>query len=306
MKSAIRAMAVFALLLQAGPVAAQMGQEDFSKCTGRTIPERGNVSFIHIACPDDDNNLIVLSGPEGLLLVDHPEAASNGIVQKQLDSLGKRPVRFLINTHWHYDHVGGNEIYGPETVIVAHENVRTRLMTQQRPWWSPTPIGPYQEKAWPRITYRDELAIYFDGEEVALAHYGIGHTDTDSIVYFEHANIVDVGDLFAGKGHYPGGVDMEGIAKSLSAVVEHTNDDTIIVPGHGAISTRRDVAEFVNFLNDTITTVKAQIAAGKSDQEIQAAGLPENWRSWPASGPAAARDFLHAVYKSVTKRDLNQ
>jgi cyclase len=306
-KFAIRAFATLALILPVCPrAAAQMGQEDFSKCTGSINPARGNVSVIHITCPDDDNNLLVLDGPEGYLLVDHPEAASNAIVQKQLDGLGKRPVRFIVNTHWHYDHVGGNEIYAPDAVVVAHENVRARLMTQQKPWWSPIPIGPYPERAWPRITYRDALSIHFDGENVTLARYGVGHTDGDSIVYFENANLVDVGDLFHGKGHFSGGVDLAGIAKVLAAVVEKTNDRTIIVPGHGAISSRRDVAEYVDFLNDTIASVRAQIAAGKSDEEIQAAGLSEKWRNWPAEGNGGVRYFLHSIYNSLTNPDLNQ
>ncbi|HYL46216.1 MAG TPA: MBL fold metallo-hydrolase [Candidatus Limnocylindrales bacterium] len=307
MKFLLRSVATLALMLPVCPrAAAQMGQEDFSKCTGSINPVRGNVSVLRVTCPDDDNNLLVLDGPEGYLLVDHPEAASNAILQKLLDELGKRPVRFVVNTHWHYDHVGGNEIYAPGAVVVAHENVRARLMTQQKPWWSPTPIGPYPQRAWPRVSYRDELSIHFDGENVTLAHYGVGHTDGDSIVYFENANVVDVGDLFHGKGHFSGGADMQGIAKVLAAVVAKINDATIVVPGHGAISNRRDLAEYVNFLNDTIASMKEQIAAGKTDAEIQAAGLPEKWQAWPAVGQAAVREFLHYTYNSLTKPDLNQ
>ena len=307
MKFTIRAIAALALILPSCPLAArQMGQTDFSKCTGRIVPLRGSVSVLEITGPDEHDNLTVLAGPEGYLLVDHPEAAANAIVQKALDELGKRPVRFLIDTHWHYDHVGGNEVYGPEAVIVAHENVRKRLMTKEMPWWSTTPIGPYPERAWPRITYREWLAIHFADQDVALEHYGNGHTDGDSVVYFQGANIVDVGDLFHGKGHFSGGADMEGLAKALSIVVEKTNDGTIIIPGHGEISNRRDVAEYVQFLNDSIASVRAQIAAGKTDKAIQAAGLQEKWKGWPAVGTEAVREFLHIIYKSLTEHDLNQ
>jgi cyclase len=137
------------------------------------------------------------------LLVDHPELAANPAIQKMLDGLGKRPVKFLLNTHWHYDHVGGNAIYGPEAIVVAHENARKRLMT--KPYWLPNPIGPDAARAWPVITFRDKLSVHFADEDVEMDHYTNGHTDGDSVIYFAHANVVDVGDLFWGKGNVAGG-----------------------------------------------------------------------------------------------------
>src|SRR5579863_9732864 len=129
----VRRPAVTLLLLVAfvPAFAFQMGQTDYGKAQTRVITLRPNVSLIRIATPQDLNNIVVLSGPEGYLLVDHPEAVANPIIQKALGDMGKRPVRFLLNTHWHYDHVGGNDIYGSDAIIVAQENVRKRLMTKQ-------------------------------------------------------------------------------------------------------------------------------------------------------------------------------
>ena len=221
MKTILRLAGVLALFFVCRPLSAfQIGGADFTKAETKIIPVRGNVSLIQIHVPQDVFHIAVLSGPEGYLLVDHPEAVGNPLVQKELDQLGKRPVKFLLNTHWHYDHVGGNEIYGPDAVIVAQENVRKRLMTKQTPAWSPTPIGPYPERAWPRITFRDSLTIHFDGEDIEMDHYANGHTDGDSVVYFAQANVVDVGDIFDSKGGLPGGIDMEGIARSLSAILD--------------------------------------------------------------------------------------
>src|SRR5271163_1770181 len=93
--------------------AFQMGQTDYTKAETKVVRLRDNLNLIQITTPQDLNNILVLSGAEGYLLVDHPEAVANPIVQGTLDGMGKRPVRFLLNTHWHYDHVGGNEIYGP-------------------------------------------------------------------------------------------------------------------------------------------------------------------------------------------------
>jgi cyclase len=298
-----RGSAVTLLLLVAcvPALAFQMGQTDYSKAQTKLITLRPNISLIRITTPQDLNNIIVLSGSDGYLLVDHPEAVANPIIQKALDDLGKRPVRFLLNTHWHYDHVGGNEIYGPDAIIVAQENVRKRLMAKQTPPWSPTPIGPYPERAWPRITFRDSLTIHFAGEDVEMDHYANGHTDTDSVVYFTPANIVVVGDIFTSKGDLADGIDMEGIARSLTAVLARINDDTIIVGGHGDVENRKDLAIYVPLLNQTIERVRKEIAAGKSEKEIVAEGLTEIWQPWFAPKPVPeVHDFIERIYATLT------
>jgi glyoxylase-like metal-dependent hydrolase (beta-lactamase superfamily II) len=306
MKTLVRAAAVFMILLSARPAAAQLGKIDFSKATAKVIPLRSNVSVLQVRVEDSYFNIGVLAGPDGYLLVDHPEAAAHALIQKTLDALGKRPVRFLINTHWHYDHVGGNEFYAPDTVIVAHENVRKRLMTEQRPWWSPTPIGPYPERAWPRVTFRDSLTIHFAGEDVELAYYGPAHTDGDTIVYFTRASIVQTGDVFHGHGNFAMGEDMPGLARMLSAVADRINDQTIIITGHGEMSNRREIREYVELLNDAIAQVKQGIAAGKTDEQIQAQGLPEKWKSWPAADNVPGiPQFLHLIFLSLTNKNTS-
>jgi cyclase len=306
MKIALRLPAgLFAFFICGAAFAFQLGQTDYTKAQTKTLSLRSNLSLIQIKTPQDLNNIVVFSGPQGYLLVDHPEAVAGPIVQKELDEIGKRPVRFLLNTHWHYDHVGGNEIYGPEATIVAYENVRTRLMTKQTPFWSPTPIGPYPEKAWPRITFRDSLTIHFDGEDIELDHYATGHTDTDSVVYFAKANAVVVGDIYNARGEeFAGGEDMEGIAKSLGAVLEHSNDDTIIITGHSQPSNRRDLALYVKLLNATIEQVRQQLSAGKSEQEIVDQGLPADWAPWFAPHTVPDGKYLvDAIYGTLTHKN---
>lgn len=294
-------VALFLFVVCVPAFAFQMGQTDYSKAQTKVISVRPNISLIRIATPQDLNNVVVLSGPEGYLLVDHPEAVANPIIQKALDDLGKRPVRFLLNTHWHYDHVGGNEIYGPDAIIVAQENVRKRLMTKQTPPWSPTPIAPYPARAWPRINFRDSVTIHFDGEVIEMDHYANGHTDGDSVVYFTPANVVVVGDIFTSKGDLADGIDMEGIARSLTAVLARINDDTIIVSGHGDLENRKDLALYVPLLNQTIERVRKEIAAGKNEKEIVAEGLAEIWQPWFAPKPVPeVHDFIERIYATLT------
>lgn len=300
-----------ALLFLCQPVFAQWllpGQTDFAKASIKVLPVRDSLSLIQTHTPQQVFNTLVLAGPQGYLLVDHPEPAANPAIQKALDDLGKRPVKFLLNTHWHYDHVGGNAIYGPEAIVIAHDNVRKRLMTKQTPYWSPVPIGPYPEPAWPVITFRDTVSVHFANQDVEMVHYAGGHTDGDSVVYFSPANVVDVGDLFWGRGNAAGGADVEGIAHSLSAVLDRINDSTVVITGHTGMSNRRDLALYVQLLNETIALVRREIAAGKSRNQIADAPLPEIWKPWFAPDPVPpAHDFMQDVYAAVTHtNDLNQ
>jgi glyoxylase-like metal-dependent hydrolase (beta-lactamase superfamily II) len=306
MKTVLRLAVVLALSFVCRPVSAfQLGEAEFTKAETKVIPVRGNITLIQIHVPQDVFHIAVLSGPEGYLLVDHPEAIGNPLVQKALDDMGKRPVKFLLNTHWHYDHVGGNEIYGPDAIIIAQENVRKRLMTKQTPAWSPTPIGPYPERAWPRITFRDSLTLHFDGEDIEMDHYANGHTDGDSVIYFIQANVVDVGDIYDSKGGLAGGVDMEGIARSLSAVLERINDETIIITGHSRFSNRGELAMYLPLLQQTIAHVRQEISAGKSEKEIVDEGLPEAWKPWFAPGAVPVdRDFMHQIYATLTHTSI--
>jgi cyclase len=311
MKNISRAWLLLPLVFLCRPIFAQWllpGQADFTKAVTKVFPVRDDISLIQIRTPQQAFNTLVLAGPQGYLLVDHPESAANPAIQKVLDGLGKRPVKFLLNTHWHYDHVGGNAIYGPDAIVVAHENVRKRLMTTQTPYWSPSPIGPGPERAWPVITFRDMVSVHFADEDVEMDHYANGHTDGDSVIYFAHANVVDVGDLFWSKGNVAGGADIEGIALSLSAVLDRINDSTVIITGHTEVSNRRDLAQYVRLLNETIALVRQEIAAGKTGKEIADAGLPKIWKPWfaPETVPSE-RDFMHDVYATLTHtNDLSQ
>ncbi len=311
MKNVLRASLVFSLLFTCSPVFAQWllpGDADFAKAVTKVLPVRGNIILIQIRTPQSTFNAVVLAGPDGYLLVDHPEPAANPAIQKVLDGLGKRPVKFLLNTHWHYDHVGGNAIYGPDAVIVAHEKVRERLKTKQTPYWDPRPIGPYPERAWPVVTLRDVVTVHFAGEDVEMDHYANGHTDNDSVVYFAGANVVDVGDLFWSKGSVAGGADVEGIVRSLSVVLDRSNDDTVIITGHTEMSNRRDLAQYVQLLNETISLVRQEIAAGKSEKDTVDAGLPELWKPWftPETVPREPQ-FMQEIYATLAHtNDLNQ
>jgi cyclase len=311
MRTILRVSVILTLLFVRLPVSAQWlqpGESDFTKAETKVLPVRDNITVIQIRTPQALFNIVVFAGPDGYLLVDHPEPAANPAVQRVLDGMGERPVKFLLNTHWHYDHVGGNAIYGPEAIIVAQENVRKRLRTKQTPFWAHAPIGPYPQRAWPVITFRDILTIHFAGEDVELDHYANGHTDGDSVVYFAHANVVAVGDIFLGKGSVIGSADIQGIIRSLSAVLRRTNGDTVIITGHSEMSNRRELAQFVQLLNETVALVRQEIAGGKSEKEVAEAGLPAIWKPWFAPNEVPAEhEFMQGIYATLNHtNNLNQ
>jgi cyclase len=303
MNIASRLALIITLLLAFAPriTHAQPGSTDYSHATTKIIQLRGNLTLLEILTKEDLNHVLILNGSEGLLLVDHPEAVASPIVKKALEPFGNKPVKFLIDTHWHYDHVGGNEIYGPDTVIVTHENVRMRMSAPQKVFWTPKPIGPAPDNALPRITYKNSLTIHFDGEDIELDHYATAHTDTDSVIYFAKANVVHVADIYDGKGSLAGGADILGIEKSLVAVRDRIDDDTIIVTGHSSkLSNRAELVDYLSLLEKTIDDTRAAIAAGKSEADVKSAGLPSYWAPWYAPQPVPNEGwFTASIYESL-------
>jgi len=281
---------------------------DPSQYKSRVIQLAPNLYVIELTNPKDDTfHIGVLTGLDGTLIVDHPMPQLADMVRSSLLQITKDPVRALINTHWHYDHVGGNELYGSQALIIAQENVRKRLSVKQTPSWKPEGIGPYKENAWPRITYRDSLTVYWNSEQIDLFHFANAHTDGDSMVFFRHANVAQVGDVFDGKGHLTAGIDMVGLIKVLDGIIRESNDQTKIITGHGSISNRAEAVEYKQVLADTIEQVRVSIARGDTIGAVAAEGLPAKWKDYPAADEqASVPAWLREIYRTLTKPDLDR
>jgi cyclase len=301
-------LTLLALLLSLPRATPAQQPPDPSQYKSRVIQLAPNFYVIELTNPKDDTfHIGVLPGPDGTLIVDHPMPQLADMVRSSLQEITKDPVRALINTHWHYDHVGGNELYGSQALIIAHENVRKRLSVKQTPFWKPEGIGPYAPNAWPRITYRDSLTVYWNGERIDLMHFANAHTDGDSMVFFRNSNVAQVGDVFDGKGHLTAGVDMLGLVQVLDGIIRETNDQTKIVTGHGDISNRAAALEYKQVLADSIEKVRAEIARGDTAGTIAAEGLPEKWKDYPtADEQAGVSDWLREIYRTLTKPDLDR
>ncbi len=288
-------LAVLAIVLGMGFVLAQ---QDWDKVQIKTTHVAGNVYMLE----GRGGNIGVSVGEDGILLVDDQFAPLAEKIRKAVQDLKPGNIRFILNTHWHGDHTGGNRVFGKESTIIAHENVRKRLMTEQRRGSRVTPPAP--KEAWPVITFDRSVSIHFNGEEIKVMHYPKGHTDGDAVIYFTQSNVVHMGDdFFAGRFPFvdlDSGGDVEGLARNIGQIIEALPADVKIIPGHGPISTLEDLKKYHVMLQETIAHVKKQVEAGKNLAAVKAAGVPEAYAGWGWSFISAER-WLEIVYRSLTR-----
>lgn len=221
-------------------------------------------------------NVAVLVGDDGVLLVD---AAVEQVADKlaaAVQGIADKPVRYLINTHWHFDHVGGNEVLAKAgAVIVAHENTRRRMSTPQRLAHLEREMPPAAPQALPTVTFSETLTLHFAGHEVQLIHVDPAHTDGDVLVYFPQANVLHTGDVVF-NGMYPfidvnAGGSLDGMVRAVDRALAIGNEQTTFIPGHGPLAKVADLRKYRAMLVTVGDRVRALIKQGKTRDEIIAA-----------------------------------
>ncbi len=245
-------------------------------------------------------NIGVSVGEDGVLIIDDqfaPLAEKIRAALKELSAMGS--LKFVVNTHWHGDHTGSNPIFGKEAAIIAHANVRERLKAGNPARNAP----PMDAKGWPVITFEQGLSIHFNGEEIKAVHFPRGHTDGDSVIFFTGSNVVHMGDdFFAGRFPFVdlnSGGSVEGLTKNIGEVMAKLPAGTKIIPGHGPISTLDDLKAYHAMLVECTEHVRAQIKAGKTLDQVKAAGMPEKYKSW-AWNFISAEAWAEAIYRSLS------
>ncbi len=207
------------------------------------------------------------------LLIDDQFAPLSEAIHAEIKKLTDKPIKYLLNTHFHYDHTDGNPNFsGSVGVIVAHENVRTRLQngTIIQPFGKV--MEPYQESALPALTYSEKLSIHQSGEEIELLHFANAHTDGDTAVHFKDSNVIHAGDILF-SGMYPfidisNGGDVYGYIAAQEAVLDLADEQTKIIPGHGPLSNKADMTRDLKMLKEVVAVVESELAAGKTPEEI--------------------------------------
>ncbi|MFT7621599.1 MAG: cyclase [Myxococcota bacterium] len=246
-------------------------------------------------------NIAVSGGPDGVLMVDDQFAPLAGRIAAAVKALGHGPVKWLVNTHWHGDHTGGNSAFGKHARIVAHQNVRRRLASDQVTAFGRA-VKAKEPHGLPTITYADGLSRHFNGEEIRLRHLAGGHTDGDSVVEFVGSGVWHLGDLFF-NGSFPfvdlkhgGGV--ADYAKNVGRLVALIPPDARIVPGHGPLATHADLVAFNKICVATNGQVPAAAKGGASLKQAKANGLPADYDRW-GGGFINETLWVERVYRSL-------
>lgn len=291
------------LCLAAGLAAPAAAQRDFSDVEIKAEHAGGNVHVLFGA----GGNIGVLKTEDGLILIDDQFAPLTDRILAAVKTIDDAPIRFLVNTHWHGDHTGGNENLGKAgVVIIAHDNVHKRLSTPQRFENAARNTEARPKEALPVISFNDELSLHV-GEETRIHHYPHAHTDGDSVLHFTESNVVHMGDIFF-VGRYPfidlgSGGNLKGIIAAVEDALGFIDDDTAIIPGHGAVSTRADLAAYLGMLKQAESRVAALLAEGKSLEEITALKPMADHDDVWGSGFIKPEAFLKAVYDSLRSND---
>jgi glyoxylase-like metal-dependent hydrolase (beta-lactamase superfamily II) len=275
---------------------------DFAQVRIETIPLADGLHML----VGRGGNLVVSTGADGPVLVDDQFAPLAPKIEAAVRALQDRPVRFVINTHWHGDHTGGNEPFGKAgALIVAHENVRRRLSTTQFMAAFQREVPPAPAAALPVVTFDDGVTLHWNGEEIAVEHVAPAHTDGDALVWFRRAGVVHTGDTYV-SGAFPlvdvsSGGSLEGLIASAERVLAQTGPGTKIVPGHGALSSPAELAAWREMLIVVRDRVKAALAAGQ--------GLEAFQREQPLAdlAPRYGKGFLDAErFLAIVWSDLSR
>ena len=252
-------------------------------------------------------NILVSVGQDGVFMLDHQFVPLTIKIKDAISKITDQPIKFVINTHWHPDHTGGNENMGEAgAIIVSHDNVRKRLSTEQFSDFFKRSVPPLSEKGLPIITFSDNMTIYQNDDEINIIHMDNGHTDGDSIVDFTNNNVIHVGDDFSDKT-YPfidisSGGTVDGLISSLKTISSIIDDETKVVSGHTGISNKTRVNEYANMLTDVRNKISQMITEGKSLEDIITLQPTSKYDKIYYDGKIKPEDFVTHMYQSLTKK----
>jgi glyoxylase-like metal-dependent hydrolase (beta-lactamase superfamily II) len=299
------ALPVLTVLLLALPAAAplQAQDQDFSDVEIQTVLVAQGVWMLVGA----GGNIGVSAGEDGVFLIDDQYAPLTEKIRTAVAKLSPKPIRFVLNTHWHGDHTGGNEHLGEAGVlIVANDNVRKRMSSEQFLKAMNRKVPPSPEIALPVVTYSEDVTFYLNGDTIHAIHVAPAHTDGDSIVYFEKADVIHMGDVFFESG-YPfvdlsSGGSVQGVIDGVNRALEMIGPNTKVIPGHGKLSDRAGLIAYRDMLRTIVGRVAEAKAAGKSLEEIQSAKptaeLDERW----GGGFIDADRIVATIFESLGKK----
>ena len=281
--------------------AAASAQQDFSRVEIKATKVAGNVFFLK----GSGGNIAASAGEDGVAIVDDQFAPLSPKIHAALAQLSPKPVKFVLNTHWHFDHTGGNANFADTATIFAHENVRKRM--QKGATILGMVVEPAAPAALPVVTFEQGLSLWWNGEEIRAIHTAPGHTDGDAVIWFTRSNVVHMGDDFVTYG-FPfvdlkSGGSVTGLIKALDSILPQIPKDAKIIPGHGEVSTVDDVRKFRSALAEMVSVVRKGLKAGKTVEQLQKDHVLAAWDSWGGKNKfVSAEDFIAVIAEDLAKK----
>ncbi|NVK21171.1 MAG: MBL fold metallo-hydrolase [Kangiellaceae bacterium] len=247
-------------------------------------------------------NIGLSVGEDGAYIIDDQFAPLSDKISTAIKNITEQPVRFVINTHWHGDHTGGNENFGKQgAVIVAHDNVHQRMSTKQNLFGRE--IEPAAKIAQPSVTYKEQMSLRLNNDNMRVYHVANAHTDGDSIIFFEQDNVLHMGDCYFNIG-YPfvdtgSGGSIDGYIAALEKGLSLANDDTQIIPGHGPMANKEQMTQYVGMLKDIRNKVADLKVDGKSLEEVLAAKPSAKYDKENGQAFIKPEQIVTAIYNSL-------
>lgn len=279
--------------------ATVLAQQDFGKVEIKVQQVAGNVYMLEGA----GGNIGVSVGSDGVLIIDDQFAPLADKIRTALKGINPGPLKFVLNTHWHGDHTGGNPVFGREAAIIAHDNVRKRLTGELKPATGNQNAQPMAAEGLPVVTYAQSVSVHFNGEEIRVTHFPKGHTDGDSVMYFTKSNVAHLGDdFFAGRFPFVdlnSGGSVEGLERNIGEVIRMLPAGVRIIPGHGPVSSLDDLKAYHQMLQETIGLVREQIKKKQPLDAVKKQGLPAKYKDW-GSGFINTDRWIETIYKSLS------
>jgi cyclase len=250
-------------------------------------------------------NLGVLVGKDGVFLIDSQFAELSDKIKAAIAKISPAPVRFVVNTHWHGDHTGGNENFETSgSLIVAQDNVRVRMSTAQFDTMFNDTTLASPEDAWPVVTFTDAVTFHWDGQDVWVFHVPNAHTDGDAVIQFKQANVVHTGDVLF-NGNYPlidisTGGSVKGTIAAADRILAAIDDNTKLIPGHGPLANKKDLKVYRDMLADISEKIEGMLAKGKTPDQIKAAKPSAAYDAKWGNGFMKADMFVDIMVKDLS------
>ena len=303
-KPAARVTLVLGVLLALG-ICVRPQNQDFSKVQIKVTKVSANIYMLE----GEGGNIAASVGEDGIVIVDDQFAPLADKIQAALKDLKitDKPVRFVINTHCHGDHTGGNEPFANSgSTVIAQDNVRRRLEsggTAGNGGSIKTEAKPAPKGALPVITFEHDVTVHLNGEDIRALHFPAGHTDGDAVIFFPKNNVVHMGDDFVRYG-FPfidvaSGGSVQGMIEAMEKASAQLPPDVKVIPGHGALSNLDDVREFVKMLKETSAAVQKALDEHKTVDQMKQEKLLEPWKKW-SGGFLDSDKFIETLYNSLT------